>query len=134
MGSYGIGVSRIPAALIEKSKKKEGIVWPKSVSPFDTIMLNLSNHNKLVNDFCDSIYFELKKNGIDVLYDNRNERPGVKFSDAELLGIPFIIIIGKNYLNNKSLTIINKYSDDEIEIPANVVQQKLKDLISKDYD
>ena len=97
-------------------------------------MLNLSNHNKLVNDFCDSIYFELKKNGIDVLYDNRNERPGVKFSDAELLGIPFIIIIGKNYLNNKSLTIINKYSDDEIEIPANVVQQKLKDLISKDYD
>ena len=97
-------------------------------------MLNLSNHTKLVNDFCDSIYFELKKNGIDVLYDNRNERPGVKFSDAELLGIPFIIIIGKNYLNNKSLTIINKYSDDEIEIPANVVQQKLKDLISKDYD
>ena len=58
-------------------------------------MLNLSNHNKLVNDFCDSIYFELKKNGIDVLYDNRNERPGVKFSDAELLGIPFIIIIEK---------------------------------------
>ena len=63
------------------------------------------NHNKLVNDFCNDMYLELKKNGIDIFYDNRNERPGIKFSDADLLGIPFIIIIGKNYLTKESLTV-----------------------------
>ena len=124
MGSYGIGVSRVPAALIESSIKKEGVVWPKNISPFDVILLNLSNQNSFVSKFCEDLYLK-KKAGIDILFD-RDERAGVKFSDADLLGVPFIILVGKNYVNNKSVTIINKYLNEEIEIPNNEAEQKIK--------
>ncbi len=130
MGSYGIGVSRIPAALIESSNKKDAIVWPKNISPFEVVILNLLNQNSLVNKFCEDMYSNFKSKGVDILYDDRNERPGVKFSDADLLGIPFVIIIGKNYLNNKSVTIMNKYTNQDLEIPDNKIQQKIKELIS----
>ncbi|MBD22416.1 MAG: hypothetical protein CL572_01970 [Alphaproteobacteria bacterium] len=76
------------------------------------------------------MYSNFKSKGVDILYDDRNERPGVKFSDADLLGIPFVIIIGKNYLNNKSVTIMNKYTNQDLEIPDNKIQQKIKELIS----
>ena len=134
MGSYGIGVSRVPAALIESSIKKEGVVWPKNVSPFDVILLNLSNQNSFVSKFCEDLYLNYKSAGIDILFDDRDERAGVKFSDADLLGVPFIILVGKNYVNNKSVTIINKYLNEEIEIPNNEAEQKIKELISKKYD
>ncbi len=134
MGSYGIGVSRVPAALIESSIKKEGVVWPKNVSPFDVILLNLSNQNSFVSKFCEDLYLNFKSAGIDILFDDRDERAGVKFSDADLLGVPFIILVGKNYVNNKSVTIINKYLNEEIEIPNNEAEQKIKELISKKYD
>ena len=80
------------------------------------------------------MYLNFKSAGIDILLDDRDERAGVKFSDADLLGVPFIILVGKNYVNNKSVTIINKYLDEEIEIPNNEAEQKIKDLISKKYD
>ena len=134
MGSYGIGVSRVPAALIESSIKKDGVVWPKNVSPFDVILLNLSNQNSFVSKFCEDLYLNYKSAGIDILFDDRDERAGVKFSDADLLGIPFVILVGKNYVNNKSVTIINKYLNEEIEIPNNEAEQKIKELIRKKYD
>ena len=80
------------------------------------------------------MYLNFKSAGIDILYDDRDERAGVKFSDADLLGVPFIILVGKNYVNNKSVTIINKYLNEEIEIPNNEIEQKIKELISKKYD
>ena len=81
--------------VIESSNKKDGVIWPKNISPFSSIILNLDHKSDSVNKFCEEIYYGLKCDGIDILYDNRNERPGVKFSDAELMGIPLIIIIGK---------------------------------------
>ena len=134
MGSYGIGVSRIPAAVIESSNKKDGVIWPKNISPFSSIILNLDHKSDVVNKFCGEIYYSLKGDGIDILYDNRNERPGVKFSDAELMGIPFIIIVGKNYLNKQSITLINKYSNHEIEIPKNEAKNEIKRLINESND
>ena len=107
MGSYGIGVSRIPAAVIESSNKKDGVIWPKNISPFSSIILNLDHKSDSVNKFCEEIYSSLKDDEIDILYDNRNERPGVKFSDAELMGIPLIIIIGKK-LSKQTKYYLNK--------------------------
>ena len=69
------------------------------------------------------MYLNYKSAGIDILFDDRDERAGVKFSDADLLGVPFIILVGKNYVNNKSVTIINKYLNEEIEIPNNEAEQ-----------
>ena len=131
MGSYGIGVSRIPAAVIESSNKKDGVIWPKNISPFSSIILNLDYKSDAVNKFCEEIYSSLKDDGIDILYDNRNERPGVKFSDAELMGIPLIIIIGKNYLNKQSITLINKYSNLEIDVPKSEAKNEIKRFIDE---
>ena len=131
MGSYGIGVSRIPAAVIESSNKKDGVIWPKNISPFSSIILNLDHKSDSVNKFCEEIYSSLKDDEIDILYDNRNERPGVKFSDAELMGIPLIIIIGKNYLNKQSITIINKYSNLEIDVPKSEAKNEIKRFIDE---
>ena len=132
MGSYGIGVSRIPAAIIESSDKKDGVIWPVNVSPFRAIILNLDKKSDLVEEFCDNMYSRFIEDGIDIFYDDRDERPGIKFSDADLLGIPFVIIIGKNYLKKKSVTIINKYSDKEIEIPESDAINQIKKLIKLD--
>lgn len=131
MGSYGIGVSRIPAAVIESSNKKDGVIWPKNISPFSSIILNLDHKSDSVNKFCEEIYSSLKDDEIDILYDNRNERPGVKFSDAELMGIPLIIIIGKNYLNKQSITLINKYSNLEIDVPKSEAKNEIKRFIDE---
>ena len=131
MGSYGIGVSRIPAAVIESSNKKDGVIWPKNISPFSSIILNLDYKSDVVNKFCEEIYSSLKDDDIDILYDNRNERPGVKFSDAELMGIPLIIIIGKNYLTKQSITLINKYSNLEIDVPKSEAKNEIKRFIDE---
>ena len=131
MGSYGIGVSRIPAAVIESSNKKDGVIWPKNISPFSSIILNLDHKSDSVNKFCEEIYSSLKDDEIDILYDNRNERPGVKFSDAELMGIPLIIIIGKDYLNKQSITLINKYSNLEIDVPKSEAKNEIKRFIDE---
>ena len=131
MGSYGIGVSRIPAAVIESSNKKDGVIWPKNISPFSSIILNLDHKSDSVNKFCEEIYSSLKDDEIDILYDNRNERPGVKFSDAELMGIPLIIIIGKNYLNKQTITLINKYSNLEVNVPKSEAKNEIKRFIDE---
>jgi len=96
MGCYGIGVSRIIAAVIEQSHDERGIVFPYSIAPFSAIIINIEN-----NELGDYVYSSLKEKGIDVLYDDRNETPGKKFADADLIGIPYQIIIGKKSSKGK---------------------------------
>ena len=105
MGSYGIGISRIPAAIIEASNDDNGIIWPKEVSPFDIILINLTSNNENTINFCDQLYAKLKANNYDVLLDDRSERPGIKFSDADLIGIPIQIIVGKNFVDKKEIGV-----------------------------
>lgn len=133
MGSYGIGVSRIPAAIIEGYDKKDGVIWPAKVSPFHAIILNLDKKSQSVENFCNDMYLDFKEKGIDIFYDDRDERPGIKFSDSDLLGIPFVIIVGKNFLNQRNITVVDKYSNQEIEIPENEAFSKIKQMI-KIYD
>ncbi len=133
MGSYGIGVSRIPAAIIEGYEKKDGVIWPAKVSPFHAIILNLDKKSESVENFCNDMYLDFKEKGIDIFYDDRDERPGIKFSDSDLLGIPFVIIVGKNFLNQRNVTVVDKYSNQEIEIPENEAVSKIKQMI-KIYD
>lgn len=118
MGSYGIGVSRIPAAIIEKFNDNKGIIWPSKVAPFDIIIINLMTDNKDCSSLSTSIYNQLVDNGMDVIIDDRNERAGKKFADSELLGIPIRIIVGKQYIENKKLSVILRDGsyDESIEI------------------
>jgi len=104
MGCYGIGVSRIVAAAIEQNYDEKGILWPESISPFQIALVPLNMHkSELVAEKTEALYEELKQLGIDVFMDDRNERPGFKFADMELIGIPHRIVISDRGLKNGTL-------------------------------
>jgi prolyl-tRNA synthetase len=94
MGSYGIGPSRLAAAIIEASHDEAGIVWPDAVAPFRVALLNLKVGDSSTDAACETIYRALGARGIDVLYDDRDERPGAKFATADLLGMPWQVLVG----------------------------------------
>lgn len=93
-GSYGIGVSRLVGAIIEASHDDAGIIWPASVAPFDVALINLKSGDAKVDSACEAAYSKLSSAGKDVLYDDRDERPGAKFAGMDLIGIPYQIVIG----------------------------------------
>ena len=103
MGCYGIGISRIVAAAIEQNNDEKGIIWPKQISPYQIALIEINPKKEPnLNLMCQKLYESLKKNGQDVLWDDREQNPGVKFTDMELLGIPQMIIIGeKSFKENK---------------------------------
>ena len=104
MGCYGIGVSRIVAAAIEQNFDDKGILWPASITPFDVVIVAMNyDKSEAVRDECDRLYTELKATGLDVLLDDRKERPGVKFADCELIGIPHRLVVGDKGLANNTL-------------------------------
>ncbi|MBB3770456.1 prolyl-tRNA synthetase [Angulomicrobium tetraedrale] len=94
MGSYGIGPSRLVAAIIEASHDENGIIWPEAIAPFSVGLLNLKAGDAATDAACDSIYATLTAKGVDVLYDDTDERPGSKFATADLIGLPWQIIVG----------------------------------------
>ncbi|MGF9758116.1 proline--tRNA ligase [Microvirga sp. 0TCS3.31] len=94
MGSYGIGPSRLIAAIIEASHDENGIIWPEAVAPFDVAILNLKAGDSATDGACERLYRELCAAGRDVLYDDRDERPGGKFATADLIGVPWQVVIG----------------------------------------
>jgi len=98
MGCYGIGVTRIVASAIEQNHDANGILWPVPIAPYEVVVLELQQDNDAVIATAKRIYDELGKAGVDVLYDDRDERAGVKFKDADLIGIPFRIALGKKGL------------------------------------
>lgn len=94
MGCYGIGVSRLVGAIIEASHDEKGIIWPLSVAPFPIILINLKNKDEEINKVCEELYKSFKDSGTEILYDDSDEGAGAKFSRADLIGIPYQIIIG----------------------------------------
>ncbi len=119
MGCYGIGVSRIVAAAIEQNHDERGIIFPDAIAPFAVAIVPL-NYQKsaAVRDAADTLYASLQAAGIDVLLDDRDERPGVKFADMELLGIPHHIVIGDRSLANGMLEYKHRAGAERGEVPA----------------
>lgn len=101
MGCYGIGVTRVVAAAIEQNHDERGIVWPEALAPFQVAILPMNMHKSFrVKDLAERLYSELRARGVDVLLDDRKERPGVMFADMELIGIPHTVVIGDRNLDN----------------------------------
>ncbi len=94
MGSYGIGVSRLVGAVIEAFHDDDGIIWPDSVAPFNVGLINLKVGDNICDGACDRLYETLEENGIEVLYDDRDVRAGVKFADMDLIGLPWQLVVG----------------------------------------
>lgn len=132
MGCYGIGVDRTLASIIEKNNDEKGIIWPMSVAPFQVCIVPIK-YSGAMKDAADKIYEELTKAGIEVLLDDRDERPGVKFADMELIGIPLRITVGDKNLPNVEF---KPRSAQEAElVPAEEAAQKtvqfVKDELAK---
>ena len=124
MGCYGIGVSRIVAAAIEQNHDADGIIFPKNISPFDCSLISINEKkSETVKNKSLEIYKQLRANDIDVFYDNRDVTPGVKFSDANLMGNPHQIVISEKNLEKNILEIINRKDQSKSEISE-------KDLLS----
>jgi len=98
MGCYGIGISRTVAAIVECHNDKNGIKWPVSVAPFKVLIIAINYNKPEIKEASDSIYNNLEKEGIEVLFDDREETAGIKFKDGDLVGIPFQVVVGKKYL------------------------------------
>ncbi len=117
MGCYGIGVSRIVAAAIEQNHDDKGIIWPAPMAPFNVALLSLNaKKSEEVRSSADKLYETLSSGGIDVLYDDRDARPGVKFADMELLGIPHVVVVGDRGLSNGIVEYRDRRSGESIEV------------------
>jgi prolyl-tRNA synthetase len=103
MGSYGIGLGRLLAAIVEQSHDDNGIIWPLSAAPYQVYLCPLSLEKSAVLPTAEKIYRDLRKKGIEVLFDDRDESPGVKFNDADLLGIPLRLTLSPRTLQNQSV-------------------------------
>ena len=132
MGSYGIGVSRIPAAIIELHNDEKGIIWPKKIAPFQIIILNLKTNNHECSNLGEKLYHELREKKIDVLFDDRDERAGVKFSNAELIGIPIQIIIGSAYIEKKEVGLKFRNQTDETNVSNDKILEKILEILLND--
>ena len=108
MGSYGIGVSRLVGAIIESSHDENGIIWPESVAPFDVGLINLKPKDAEISKAVDKIYESLKSNSLEILYDDKFDNAGVKFSRMDLIGIPFQIIVGNQVISDNQVEIKNR--------------------------
>ncbi len=122
MGCYGIGVTRIVAAAIEQNHDDKGIIWPEPLAPWRVLLVTMNHaRSEAVRNAADALYDELTAAGIDVLYDDRDARPGVKFTDAELLGIPHCVVVGDRGLANGTLEYRHRRSGANEEIAADGV-------------
>ena len=117
MGCYGIGVSRVMASAIEQNHDKDGIVFPLPIAPFQVIILNLGFTDGDISSAAQSLHQELLARGIDVLLDDRDERPGSKFKDADLLGIPFRVTVGKRFSADGLVEIRRRQDGSTTELP-----------------
>jgi prolyl-tRNA synthetase len=119
MGCYGIGMTRVVAAAIEQNHDANGIIWPPSLAPFQVVLVPINYQKSTrVQETADALYRDFNAAGVDVLLDDRDARPGVKFADSELLGIPHRLVIGERTLNAGRLEYRHRREADSTEIPA----------------
>ncbi len=120
-GSYGIGVSRLVAAIIEASHDDAGIVWPRPVAPFDLGLVNLRQGDAATDAASEKLYGELRNAGLDVLYDDRNDRAGEKFARMDLIGLPWQVVVGPRGVKAGTAEIKNRATGERTEVPLDGV-------------
>ncbi|SPU22233.1 prolyl-tRNA synthetase [Niallia circulans] len=128
MGCYGIGVSRTLAAVIEQHHDEAGIVWPKAVAPFDVHLLALNVKNEDQKTLAEQLYSDIRQAGIDVLYDDRPERAGVKFKDADLIGLPVRVAVGKR-AGEGIVEVKVRKTGEQLELTASELVRWLNDFL-----
>ncbi len=131
MGCYGIGVGRLLAAAIEQNHDDKGIIWPLPIAPYHIYLCPLYLENPQVAQAAEKLYAELEAEGLEVLFDDRQESPGVKFNDADLLGIPIRVTISTRTLEKDSAELKRRSEKESKLVPLNKVIAELKGIISR---
>jgi len=122
MGSYGIGVSRLMAAIIEARHDDKGIIWPEAVAPYRVGLINMRADDEACSKAADDLYAQLQTAGVEVLYDDRDERGGAKFATMDLIGVPWQIVVGPKGLANGVVELKKRATDERLELaPADAV-------------
>jgi len=132
MGCYGWGISRTISAVVEQLHDKDGIIWPRSVAPFEILILPLAKQDSNAFAFADGLYHKLLEKGYEVLIDDRDASPGVKFKDADLIGIPLRITIGRSFSQNKvELKLRDRSADVSVDIieGTGILLEKIEQLL-----
>ena len=128
MGCYGIGITRIVGAAIEQNHDDNGIIWPEPLAPFDVVLVPINMHRSdAVRDAAEALYVELQDMGMDVLFDDRDVRPGVKFADAELLGIPHRLVVSERGLEANELEYRHRRDDESRNLNREAALNLLKE-------
>ena len=130
MGCYGLGIGRTIAAAIEQNHDADGIIWPRPLAPFEVLLVALNPENAEVGSTAESIYGQLVERGIDVLYDDRDERPGVKFKDADLIGVPVRIVVGAKSLAEGKVEVSLRRDKVKHQVPTAEAVGKVLELLA----
>jgi len=124
MGSYGIGVSRLVGAIIEASHDENGIIWPESVAPFKIGLINLKYGDEACEQACEDLYGKLQNAGVEVVYDDRDRKAGVKFADMDLIGVPWQAVIGPRGVKNGVVEVKNRATGERDEMSPEALLQR----------
>ena len=130
MGSYGIGLERCMAAVVEQHNDEHGIIWPISIAPYSVSIVIISMKDEKQKQAAEEMYEALENAGIEVLLDDRDERPGVKFKDMELIGIPYRVTVGRGIADGK-VELVDRSSNEKIEISVEDCIERLKNALNK---
>jgi len=131
MGCYGLGVGRTVAAAIEQNHDKEGIVWPRPLAPFEVLLVAVNPDDPEVQAASEALYDELRGRGVDVLYDDRDERPGVKFKDADLIGFPVRAVVGARSLAEGKVEVSLRRDREKQLVPVAEAAAKVEALLDQ---
>jgi prolyl-tRNA synthetase len=131
MGCYGIGVSRLISAIVEQNNDVDGIIWPVEVTPFQVVILPLDTTNAEIMQTAQDFYRELIACGVEVLFDDRNERAGVKFKDADLIGVPLSVVVGKKSIEEKKIELRTRKDKSTQYLPKDDVLKFIKSFLNK---
>ena len=116
MGSYGIGITRLPGVIVEKFADDKGIVWPESVAPFRVHLIGLNSDDASVRDHTDGVYQSLQNRGVSVLYDDRDLRAGEKFADSDLLGLPYRVVVSRKTKESGKFEVVTRATGETREL------------------
>jgi prolyl-tRNA synthetase len=131
MGCYGLGVSRTLAAAVEQNHDDKGIIWPLPLAPFEVVLVVLNSDKEAVVDAASKVYDELRAAGIDVLFDDRAERPGVKFNDMDLIGFPVRVVLGQRGLDNGEAEVSLRRDSEKRMTPLADLVPAVKGLLAE---
>jgi len=131
MGCYGIGLGRLLAAAVEQNHDDKGIIWPLPIAPYHIYLCPLYREDSKVSEVAENLYGELEAEGLEVLFDDRPESPGVKFNDADLLGIPIRVTVSPRTLETNSVEIKKRSEKETQLVPLAEIAARLKELITK---